>query len=215
MNPNIQKTQDLNTSNRKTLQPIKLKSISEEREINRTVKLTKQKNNFLTDEKVEHKQAVPLNIHSKVDSSQLQIEIALTTTRALSSIQNSKATRIPSISDLRDNLERHQGRSVSNRMSDVFNRNLLKSNTSNKILKENCLDFSKNSKSLVSISESTYRDRRSNEKPGFIPVKTSRNPHQALKDIQQKQKNKKKENLFINKIKEATIKLRKIRECLD
>ena len=222
------KSEFVNTlSSKPTGHPIKLKSISEERALNRTVKLKNASNPLLTDHGFENKQIADLSFinssdytDSRTNFNQLQLEIALATTRALSSIKDYSPGKIVHRTGIRNQIKPNSspfieakalrpselnisrefpGKSVPNKKPDTgfAKKTIVASKTAEILEKEPC-------RCLIKL-EAAEEDPRNT---GDLRNKISISNRKTLNTLG----NKQREHLFIDKIKEATIKLRNLRE---
>lgn len=203
-----------------TSKPIKLKSISEERALNRTGKLMKSNEVLLTDRKFECLSAAPIQsirssdpVESKTNLNQLQMEIALATTRALSSIKQCPG-KVAHISNERKTIRTNKSEILETKLANPRNYQVkVTENTPEGplFISDKGIGISKTATSVLgkqnceeAKSEQVYSKITSNS-----GNKLSICNRKILNTLVQ---NKQKEHLFIDKIKEATIKLRNLRE---
>ena len=220
---------------------IKLKSIHEERALNRTVKLNKSADLFLTNHKFKNydRNQSSLNgnnqsIELKTNINSLQIEIAEATSKALLSIKDYQSIKSSHASTQRNNMITKDYLSVSiTNKSNISTQTIQLSNEESSEIKnlteQNLNSLNKknidintasslSSKSVVSanvIKHDLQEDCHINTQQSYIKCKRNsdnKDNNLNLNDLKLIGKNSKQESIFIDKIKEATIKLRKLRE---
>ena len=236
------------TKIKKPLQFIKLKSINEERALNRLEKSKKNSNRFLTDElnpfiRAKDSKRITAN-DSKLDISNLQKEIALATNKALTSIK-SCTSRTSSFSILKKNSQYIQSQKSNTSLLN-FEENRKKPFGLNTLqnkgykTKETTGKVYKNliSKSVISKSDTLNKQTHNFDHPfEVLPIKVKNNPKtitsnpfnfSSINNENPKAKKGsslhtktpelskvlKKENIFVNRVKEATKKLRNLRQKL-